>query len=92
MNQVEMLGAARLRYSDEDIREETLRVLQSDNETLLDLVDEFCRVRQGLDVMCFYELKPTTVGKIFHRNDIKVSNSNYHCNVVSLRMHIALCG
>ena len=74
MNQIEMLEAARLKYSSEQIQEETLRILQSGNETLLNLVDEFCQVRQEMRVMCFYERKLTSVGKIFGRQDITVSD------------------
>ncbi|KAL8718380.1 MAG: hypothetical protein Q9225_004472 [Loekoesia sp. 1 TL-2023] len=75
MNQVEMLEAARLKYSNEHIQEETLRIFQSGNETLLNLVNEFCQVRRNTTVMCFYERKPTSVGKIFGRQDITVSDS-----------------
>ncbi|KAL8825849.1 MAG: hypothetical protein Q9191_004162 [Dirinaria sp. TL-2023a] len=70
MNLVEMLEAARLKYSSEQIQEETLRVLQSGNETLLNLVHDFCQVRQDKRVMCFYETRTTSVGKIFGRQDV----------------------
>ena len=75
MNRGEMLEAAQLKYSSEQIQEETLWILQPGNETLLNLVTEFCQVRQDTMVTCFYERKPTSVGKLFGRRDMKVSNS-----------------
>lgn len=88
MNQVEMLEAARLKYSHEHIQEETLRIVQSGNETLLNLVNEFCQVRQNTMVMCFYERKPTNVGKIFGRHDHTVSDSK--CCWRALTIEVAL--
>ena len=73
MKQVELLEAARLKYSTEEIQGETLRILQSGNETLVNLVNEFCQLRrQGTKVRCFYELKETAVGKLFGRQDLTV--------------------
>lgn len=74
MDQVEMLEAARLKYSEEQIQGETLRILQSGNETLLNLIHEFCEVRRERMVTCFYERKSTSVGKLFGRKDITVSH------------------
>ena len=79
MNLVDMLEAARLKYSSEQIQEGTLRILQSGNETLLNLVEEFCQVRQDRKVVCFYERKRTAVGKLFDRQDITVSDGKGCC-------------
>ena len=91
MNQVEMLEAARLAYSDDKIQGETLQILQSGNETLLNLVSEFCQVRQQRMVMCFYETKPSSVGRLFGRQDITVSRSAVRPRTtLILRVMIAL--
>lgn len=76
MNQLELIEAARRQYSSDQIEGETLRILQSGNEILLNLVDEFCQVRQDAKVTCFYERKPTAIGKLFGRDDMKVDSLN----------------
>ena len=76
MNQVEMLEAARLKYSDEQIQGETLHILQSESEMLLNLKNDFCEIKGERMITCYYERIPTCVGKIFGRNDFTVRHTN----------------
>ena len=73
MDQAEMLQAAQIKCPIEQIEEDALRLLQSGNETLLNLLDDFCQIKRSITVMYFYERKPTPVGKIFGRDDMHVS-------------------
>ena len=92
MDQVEMLEAARLKYSDEQIQGETLRILQSGNETLLNLVNDFCKIRGERMVTCFYESRSTRVGRLFSRPDITVRHFDCYAPLaMQLMIGTALC-
>jgi len=71
MSQVEMLDVARKEYQDDKVQSEVLKVLQPGNEFLQDVVDQFGKTRREPNkavVACFYELKPSNVGKFVGRN------------------------
>lgn len=72
MSQTEMLEAARSEYHDEDIQTEILKILEPENEFLQDLVDQFGKIRRNANktqVVCFYELKSSNVGRIVGGKD-----------------------
>ena len=55
--------------------ERTLRILEPDNEALVDLMNHFMETRQEAKkakIACFYELKPTNVGAIIGDREIVV--------------------
>lgn len=67
MSPIEMLAAAQLEYKDDDIQTDILRILEPGNEFLQELVDQFGKTRRQAnkaEVACFYELKPSDVGRI----------------------------
>lgn len=75
MKQVDMLQAAGLEYSKDQIEAETLQILQPGDEMMTSLVNDFCHARQEQQqVMCFYETRRTIVGRIFGRQDMRVSD------------------
>jgi len=63
----EIVEAALREYTEDEVRAETIDVLQRENETLNDLVTEFCKIhkREGhAQIACFYETGYTDVGKV----------------------------
>lgn len=81
MSQAEMLAAAQSEYHQDDIQPEILRVLEPENEYLQDLVDQFSRIRRNANethVACFYEQKPSNVGKIVGGKDRTVHLSAFY--------------
>jgi hypothetical protein len=77
MSQTEMLEAARSEYHNEDIQPEILKILEPENEFLQDLVDQFSKTRRNANktqVVCFYELKSSNVGRIVGGKDRTVSS------------------
>lgn len=67
MSQMEMLEAARRQYQEDEIHPDVLNVLEPGNEFLQELVDRFGKTRRlenKAQIACFYELKPSNVGKI----------------------------
>jgi hypothetical protein len=67
MSQVEMLEAARREYQEDEVQPEVLKILEPGNEFLQEVVDQFGKTRKQVSkaqVACFYELKPSNVGKI----------------------------
>ena len=68
-----MLEAARAaNYQEEQVQTEVLQILEPGNEFLQDLVDQFGKTRKAADksqVACFYELKPSNIGRIVGRQD-----------------------
>jgi hypothetical protein len=72
MSQVEMLAAAQQEYQLDDIQPEVLKILEPGNEFLQDLVDQFGKTREqanNAQVACFYELKPSNIGRIVGKTD-----------------------
>ena len=71
MSQVEMLAAAQREYQRDEIQVDILGVLQPGNEFLQELVDQFGKTRGShrAQVACFYELKPSNVGRIVGKTD-----------------------
>jgi hypothetical protein len=66
MSQMEMLTAAQSEYQKHEIQADTLATLQPGNEFLQDVVDQFGKTRRQAhkaQVACFYELKPSNVGR-----------------------------
>ena len=76
MSQMEMLAAAQREYQQDEIQADTLAILQPGNEFLQEVVDQFGKTR-GLankaQVVCFYELKSSNVGRIVGMTDRTVS-------------------
>jgi hypothetical protein len=67
MTPVEILEAARREYEVDDVQLAMLRIIEPGNEFLQDLVEQFLKTRREANnapVACFYELKPSNVGKI----------------------------
>ncbi|CAN9326784.1 unnamed protein product [Alternaria alternata] len=72
MSQVEMLAAAQREYQQDEIQPEVLNILEPGNEFLQEVVDQFGRTRRlanKTQVACFYELKPSNVGRIVGKTD-----------------------
>jgi len=72
MSQVEMLAAAQREYQPDEIQPEVLKILEPGNEFLQEVVDQFGRTRRlanKTQVACFYELKPSNVGRIVGKTD-----------------------
>ncbi|RYO26148.1 hypothetical protein AA0113_g12537, partial [Alternaria arborescens] len=72
MSQVEMLAAAQREYQQDEIQPEVLKILEPGNEFLQEVVDQFGRTRRlanKTQVACFYELKPSNVGRIVGKTD-----------------------
>ena len=72
MSSVEMLAAARQEYQEDEIQPDILKILQPGNEFLQDIVDRFGKMRKQANkaqIACFYELKPSNVGKMVGRQD-----------------------
>jgi hypothetical protein len=75
MSQVEMLAAAQREYSQDQIQPDVLKILETGNEYLQGLVDQFGRTRRHahkMQVACFYELESSNVGRIVGKSDRKV--------------------
>ncbi|KAF2135209.1 uncharacterized protein K452DRAFT_239791, partial [Aplosporella prunicola CBS 121167] len=67
MSQSEMIQAALLEYSNDQVQGEVLKVLDPGNELLQDLVDSFGKTRSEANkaqVACFFELKSSNIGAI----------------------------
>lgn len=70
MDQTRLLGAAALsEYRNEGlVQGEVLKILEAGSETLVDLVDVFLENRSRRNgtqlIVCFYELKPSDVGRV----------------------------
>ena len=67
ISQMEMLEAARREYEEDEVQADVLKILEPGNEFLQDVVDQFGRMRRQANkaqVACFYELKPSNVGRI----------------------------
>jgi len=67
MKHREIVEAALREYTEEEVRDETIEILQRENQTLNDLVAEFCKIhkREGqAQIACFYETGYTDVGKV----------------------------
>jgi hypothetical protein len=78
MKQTEMLEAARSEYHEDEIQLDILRVLEPENEFLIDLVNQFGKTRRNAnktEVACFYELKSSNVGKVVGGKDRMVLSS-----------------
>jgi hypothetical protein len=79
MKLVDLLAAARREYEDEDIQPGVLSMLQPGNDFLLDVVDQFGKMRRAQAhktktmLACFYEQKPSNVGRIVGGKDFKAS-------------------
>ena len=75
MSQIEMLAAAQREYEEGEIEADLLGILQPGNEFLQEIVDQFGKTRgpHGAQVPCFYELKPSNVGRIVGKTDRKAS-------------------
>ena len=76
-NQSEMLRAAELQYEEGLVQGSVLNILAPGNEMLIDLTQTFFETRQENHkalVACFYELKPSDVGKILGGREIRVSH------------------
>jgi hypothetical protein len=72
MGQMEMLAAARREYQDSEVQPDVLNILQPGNEFLQEVVDQFGKTwtqANKAQVVCFYELKSTNVGKIVGQQD-----------------------
>lgn len=72
MKLVEILEAARSEYQEDEVQMEGLKILELGNEFLQELVDQFGKTRtlpNKAKVACFYELKPSNVGKIVGKED-----------------------
>lgn len=72
MSQMDMLEAARREYHDDELQPEVLKILEPGNEFLQEVVDQFGKTRRQAhkaEVACFYELKPSNVGKIVGKKD-----------------------
>jgi predicted RNA-binding protein YlqC (UPF0109 family) len=78
MELVEMLEAARTEYQEDEVQMAAFKVLQPGNEFLQELVDQFGETRvssnggqaaNNAKVACFYELKPSNVGKIVGKDN-----------------------
>ena len=64
---MEMLEAARREYDEDEVQADIPNILEPGNEFLQDVVDQFGRMRRQANkaqVACFYELKPSNVGRI----------------------------
>ena len=70
---MEMLEAARREYHDDQVQPTALEVLQPGNAYLQDLVDGFLKKMRGqtnkTQVVCFFELKSSNVGRIVGKQD-----------------------
>lgn len=70
---MEMLEAARREYHDDQVQPAALDVLQPGNAYLQDLVDSFLKKLRGqankTQVVCFFELKSSNVGRIVGKQD-----------------------
>jgi hypothetical protein len=76
MSQVEMLAAARREYQDDEVQPDVLKILAPGNDFLLELVDQFCMTRRKTNkfkVACFFELKPSNIGRTVGNQDRTVS-------------------
>ena len=75
-----MLDAALREHTQEQVQEETLRILQPGNEFLQHMVDEFCKIRarpvQQAAIACFWEMKTSNVGAIVGGQDRTVSSAS----------------
>ncbi|KAF2466856.1 uncharacterized protein BDR25DRAFT_267561 [Lindgomyces ingoldianus] len=72
MSQVEMLEAARREYHQDEVYTDVLKILEPGNEFLQAVVDQFGKTRRlpnKAQVACFYELKPSNVGRIVGKED-----------------------
>ena len=72
MSSVEMLAAARQEYQEDEIQLDIFKILQPGNEFLQDIVDRFGKMRKQANkaqIACFYELKPSNVGKMVGKQD-----------------------
>jgi hypothetical protein len=77
MGQTKMLRAARLEYDEDEVQPQVLHILQSGDEFLQELVDQFGKTRKQANkakVACFYKLKSSNVGKIVGKQDRTVSS------------------
>ncbi|KAF2733551.1 hypothetical protein EJ04DRAFT_438762, partial [Polyplosphaeria fusca] len=76
-----MLEAARQEYEEDEVQPQVLQILQPGNEFLQELVDQFGKTRMLTNkavVTCFFELKPSNVGKIVGKADRTVSKIRPH--------------
>ena len=67
MSPTEMPEAALREYDADHIQGEVLKILDCENEFLQELMDRFGRTRSApnkAQVACFYELKPSDIGRI----------------------------
>jgi hypothetical protein len=59
-----------------ETQEHILQTLEPGNDTLVDVVNTFTRsvnvILPKIEIFCFYEQKPTAVGRVVEDNDIKV--------------------
>jgi hypothetical protein len=95
MSQMEMLEAARREYDDDKVQPYILKILEPGNEFLQELVDQFGKTRQEANkvaVACFYELKPSNVGKIVGKEDRIVSLGKEPAFHQKLIVGTAICG
>jgi predicted RNA-binding protein YlqC (UPF0109 family) len=77
MKQMEMLEAARREYHDDQLQPAALEVLQPGNVYLQELVDSFLKKMRDqtnkTQIVCFFELKSSNVGRIVGKQDRTVS-------------------
>lgn len=67
MSQVEMFETIRRAYQKDEVQPEVLMILESGNEFLQEVVDQFRETEKQANkaqVACFYELKSSSVRKI----------------------------
>jgi hypothetical protein len=72
MSQSEMIQAALMEYQEDQVQGDVLKILESGNEFLMNLVDSFGMSRRDTNkaqVACFYELKSSNVGAIVGGQD-----------------------
>lgn len=77
-----MLAAALEEYTKDQVRIESLNILQNEDETLKGLLDEFSSVYKSeprAKLSCFYETGQANPGKIVGSKDRYVSDSRLLC-------------
>ena len=76
MSQAEMLEAARQEYEDEGVQLDVPNIFEPGNEFLQEIVDQFMKSQRDHNmgqIACFYELKPTNIGKMIGKENRIVS-------------------
>lgn len=67
-----MLQAALREYSQDQVHTEVLKILDPDNELLLDLVSRFGKVRQQskkASIACFFELQASNISALVGKSE-----------------------